>query len=70
MDSIPAQGTEIQHAMQVQCLFNAWVGKIPGGRNGNPLLYYYLGNPMHGSLAGYRVAKRQNLATKQQQQKL
>jgi len=27
--------------------FNSWVGKIPGGRNGNPLQYSWLENPMH-----------------------
>ena len=26
--------------------FNPWVGKSPGGGNGNPLQYSYLGNPM------------------------
>ena len=27
--------------------FDSWVRKIPGGGNGNPLGYSYLGNPMH-----------------------
>ena len=27
--------------------FNPWVGKIPGGGNGNPLQYSHLGNPMN-----------------------
>ena len=26
--------------------FSPWVGKIPGGGNGNPLQYSFLGNPM------------------------
>ena len=26
--------------------FDPWVGKIPGGGNGNPLQYSFLGNPM------------------------
>ena len=26
--------------------FDPWVGKIPGERNGNPLQYYCLGNPI------------------------
>lgn len=32
MGSIPAQEIEIPHATQVQCLFNAWVGKVPRGK--------------------------------------
>ena len=27
--------------------FNPWVGKIPGGGNGNPFQYSCLENPMH-----------------------
>ena len=42
----------------------------PGEGNGNPLLYFCLGNPME-SLVGYspwgRKRARHNLATKQQQ---
>ena len=29
-----------------RCRFDPWVRKIPGGRNGNPIQYYCLGNPM------------------------
>ena len=29
-----------------RCRFNPWVGKIPRGGNGNPLKYFYLGNPI------------------------
>ena len=28
-----------------RCRFDPWVGKIPGGGNGNPLQYSCLGNP-------------------------
>ena len=47
-------------------------GRPSGERNGNPLQYSCLKNPMDGSLVGYSLwgCKRvgQNLATKQQQQ--
>jgi hypothetical protein len=33
--------------------FDPWSGRSPGGRNGNPLQYSCLGNPMDRSLAGY-----------------
>jgi len=29
-----------------RCGFDPWVMKIPGERNGNPLQYSFLGNPM------------------------
>ena len=29
-----------------RCRFDPWVGKIPGGGNGNPLQYSFLKNPM------------------------
>ena len=29
-----------------QCRFDPWVGRLPGGGNGNPLQYSCLGNPM------------------------
>ena len=51
--------------------FDPWVGKIPGGGNGNPLQYACLGKS-HGqrSLAGYspwgRKTVRHDLVTKQQ----
>ena len=34
--------------------FDSWVRKIPGGGNGNPLQYSFLGNSMDGgALTGY-----------------
>ena len=30
-----------------------WLGRSPGGGNGNPLQYSYLGNPTERSLVGY-----------------
>ena len=48
------------HAMQ-QTGFDLWVGKIPGGGQGNPLQYSCLENP-HGqrSLAGPWSRKESN----------
>ena len=42
--------------------FDPWVGKIPGGRNGNPLQYSCLENPMDRGVwetTVHRVAKSQ-----------
>ena len=42
--------------------FDLWVGKIPGGGNGNPLQYSCLENPMDREAwqaTGYRVTKSQ-----------
>ena len=30
----------------MNCIFEPWVGKISGGRNGNPLQYFCLDNPI------------------------
>ena len=42
------RGSVVKNASQCGCGrrgFDPWVGKIPGGGNGNPLQYSCLGNP-------------------------
>ena len=39
-------------------MFNLWVGKIPGGGNGNPLWYFCLRNPMDPGRPQFMGSKR------------
>ena len=59
--SLVAQTVKNLPAMQ-ETPFDPWVGKIPGEGNGNPLQYFWLGNPMNRgawSATVHGVAKTQ-----------